>query len=38
LGGSKRITLVRFRKSSTPSGEKKRAEPPVGSTWFGPAR
>ena len=30
FGGSKRTKLVRFRKSSTPSGEKKRAVPPVG--------
>src|SRR5690606_24289454 len=35
LGGSKRTKLVRLRKSSTPSGEKKRAVPPVGSTWLG---
>ena len=37
FGGSKRTKLVRFRKSSTPSGEKKRAVPPVGNTWLGPA-
>ena len=38
LGGSKRMTLLRLRKSSTPRGEKNRAVPPVGSTWLGPAR
>ena len=38
FGGSNRTKLMRFRKSSTPSGEEKRAVPPVGSTWFGPAR
>src|SRR6185436_3522209 len=32
------ITLVRFWKSYTPSGEEKRAVPAVGSTWFGPAQ
>src|SRR5687768_12965898 len=28
---------VRLRKSPTPSGEAKRALPPVGRTWLGPA-
>ena len=32
------IILVRFRKSYAPRGEAKRAAPPVGSTWLGPAR
>jgi hypothetical protein len=32
------ITLVRFWKSYTPSGEEKRAVREVGSTWFGPAQ
>src|SRR5262245_4597985 len=31
------MTLARFTKSSTPSGEEKRAVPAVGSTWLGPA-
>ena len=35
--GRASITLVRVTKSSMPSGEAKRAVPPVGSTWFGPA-
>ena len=29
---------VRFTKSATPSGDAKRALPPVGSTWLGPAK
>ncbi len=29
--------VVRLRKSNTESPEAKRAVPPVGSTWFGPA-
>ena len=29
--------LMDFRKLSTDSGEKNRAVPEVGSTWFGPA-
>src|SRR6185436_14747925 len=32
------MTLVRFMKSYTPRGDAKRAVPPVGRTWFGPAR
>jgi hypothetical protein len=31
------MTDVRLMKSPTPSGEAKRALPPVGSTWLGPA-
>src|SRR5204863_2049421 len=36
--GPAAITLERLMKSYTPSGEEKRALPPVGRTWFGPAR
>ena len=38
---SSRLKLMRFdflMKESTPRVEKKRAVPPVGSTWLGPAR
>jgi hypothetical protein len=32
------ITLLRFWKSYTPSGEEKRALRDVGRTWLGPAQ
>jgi hypothetical protein len=35
--GEYSITLSRVTKSSVLSAEEKRAVPPVGSTWFGPA-
>src|SRR4029077_13768010 len=35
--GEYSITLSRVTKSSVESAEEKRAVPPVGSTWFGPA-
>src|SRR5215831_18774573 len=35
--GAYSITLRRFTKSSVPRAEAKRAVPPVGSTWLGPA-